>query len=78
MVEEAKVMIHNQGLPMYLWAEACNTVVYVQNRSPHKKMKGTTSKEAYAGVKPEVSDLRIFGCLVYIHVPKEKGQSWNQ
>lgn len=24
------------------------------------------------GVKPKVNHLRIFGCLVYVHVPKEK------
>lgn len=29
-------------------------------------------KEAFTGVKPEMSHLRIFGCPMYIHVPKEK------
>jgi len=33
-------------------------------------------------VKPEVSHLRIFGCLVYIHLPKEKRRklepSWKK
>lgn len=72
MVETAKAMIHDQGLPMYLWVEACNTVVYVQNRSPHKKMKDMTLEEAYTGVKPKVNHLRIFGCPFYMHVPKEK------
>ena len=31
-----------------------------------------TSKEAFTGVKPEMGHLRIFGCPVYIHVPREK------
>jgi hypothetical protein len=31
-----------------------------------------TLEEAFTGVKPEVSHLRIFGCPIYIHVPKEK------
>ena len=26
----------------------------------------------YTGKKPEVSHLKIFGCLVYVHIPKEK------
>jgi hypothetical protein len=26
----------------------------------------------FTGEKPEVSHLRIFGCLVYVHVPKDK------
>jgi hypothetical protein len=34
IVETVKAMIHDQHLPMFLWAEASMTVVYVQNRSP--------------------------------------------
>jgi transposase InsO family protein len=29
IVGVARVMLHDQGLPMHLWAEACNTAVYV-------------------------------------------------
>ena len=35
-------------------------------------MRDKTPKEAFIGVKPEVSQLRIFICPIYIHVPKEK------
>ena len=31
-----------------------------------------TPEEAFIGMKPEIGHLRIFGCLVYIHVPREK------
>ena len=57
---------------MYLWVEAYGTVVYVQNRSPHQRLGDITLEEAFIGEKPEISDLRIFGCPVYIHVPQEK------
>jgi hypothetical protein len=72
IVEAAKAMIHDQSLPMFLWAEASMTAVYVQNRSPHKILRNMTPEEAFTGVKPEVGHFRIFGCPVYIHVPKEK------
>ena len=35
-------------------------------------MGDKTPEEAFIGEKAEVGHLRIFGCLVYIHVPKEK------
>ena len=35
-------------------------------------MEDKTLEEAFIGVRPEIGHLRIFGCLVYIHVPKEK------
>jgi hypothetical protein len=35
-------------------------------------LKDKTPKEVFSGIKPEVGHLRIFGCPVHIHVPKEK------
>lgn len=65
-------MLHDQGLQMFLSTEACGTVVYVQNRSMHQRLKDMTPKEAFIGEKPEIDHLRIFGCHVYIHVLREK------
>jgi hypothetical protein len=65
-------MIHDQDLPMHLWAEAARTVVYVQNRISHSALGNKTPKEMFIGKKPEVSHLKIIGCPVIIHIPKEK------
>ena len=46
--------------------------MYVQNCTPHRVLDNKTPEEAFSGKKPEVSHLRIFGCPVYIHIPKEK------
>jgi len=62
-------MIHNQ---MILWAEACMTIVYAQNRSPHQILKNITLEEAFTDVKPNIGHFRIFGCPLYFYVPKEK------
>lgn len=72
IIEATKAMIHDQGLPMFSWEEASSTAVYVQSRSPHRILRNITLEEAFTGKKPGVSNLRIFGCLVYIDVPKEK------
>jgi hypothetical protein len=47
-------------------------IVYVQSISPHNNLRNMMHEEAFTRVKPEVGHFRIFGCLVYIHVPKEK------
>jgi hypothetical protein len=31
-----------------------------------------TPEEAFSGKKPNVENLRIFGCPVYSHIPKDK------
>ena len=67
----ARVMLHDQGLPMHLWAEACNTAVYVQNHCPHRVLGMSTPKEAFTGKKHDISHLNIFGSSIYIHVTKD-------
>ena len=44
----------------------------VQKCTPHRVLKNKTPEEVFFGKKPEVSHLRIFSCLVYIDIPKEK------
>ena len=29
IVEEVREMLHNEGLPLHLWPEACNTTIYL-------------------------------------------------
>jgi hypothetical protein len=54
-------MLHDQGLPMHLWEEACNTAVYVKNCCPHRILGMSTPEEAFTGKKPDVSYFKIFG-----------------
>jgi hypothetical protein len=63
-------MIHDQYLPMCLWAEATMVVVYVQNRLSHSTLGLKTLEEMFTGKKSEVIHLKIFGCPVFIHIPK--------
>lgn len=70
--EVAKAMMSDLDLPSSLWAEAASTAIYIHNRSSHAALRDKTHEEAFAGEKPEVGHLRIFGCSVYIHVPKVK------
>ena len=74
-MEAARAMLHDQDLPMYLWAEAARTTVYVQNHTPHIVIENKTPEEVFSGKKPEVSHLRIFGCPVYIHSKREESKT---
>ena len=72
VMEAMKTMIHDQDLPMHLWVEATRTAVYVQNRISHCVLGFKTLEEMFTGKKPKVSHLKIFGCPVFVHIPKEK------
>jgi hypothetical protein len=72
IVGAAKAILYDHDLSRFLWAEACNTAFYIQNRSPHMVLGRKTPEEVFSGKKLEVGHFRIFGCLVYCHVPSEK------
>jgi hypothetical protein len=71
-MEAVKTMIHDQYLPMLLWDEVARTTIYVQNILSHTPLGFKTPEEMFTEKKPEVSHLKILGCLVFVHIPKEK------
>jgi hypothetical protein len=56
-VEAYKAMIHDHNLPMHLWEEESNVVVYVHNRSPHKILGNKALEKVFIEKKPKVSSL---------------------
>jgi transposase InsO family protein len=70
--ETVKALLNDQGLSMFLWGEENMTTIYVQNRSTHRILKDMTPEEAFSGKKPNVENIRIFGCPFYFHIPKDK------
>jgi hypothetical protein len=72
IVRAARAMIHDQGLPLFLWENSSHRTVYIQNRSPHTILGKFTPEEVFTGTKPYVSHLRIWGNICYCHVPLEK------
>ena len=53
-------------------------MVYIQNRTPYRALGKKTLEGVFIGKKPEVSQLRIFGSVVYYHVPDEKHNKLDQ
>ena len=72
IMEMARCMMHEKGLPKRFWAEAANTAVFLLNRLPTKAMQGKTPFEAWYGYKPFVQNFKVFGCICFTHVPKVK------
>jgi len=51
--------------------EAVNTAVYLKSRSPSVALKEETPYECMFGVKPNVSNLKIFGCIAHVHIDSQ-------
>lgn len=70
IVESARTMLSSKDLPIFVWAEAVNTAVYVLNRTVASG-DSATPYELRVGKKPNLEHLRIFGSQAYAHVPKQ-------
>jgi hypothetical protein len=46
--------------------------VYTRNRCPTSALQGMTPQQAWTGMKPSISHMRIFGCIAYAKVPDSR------
>ena len=71
LMEKVRSMLYHSKLPLRFWAEALMAATYVRNRSPTCALE-EPPYERWNGGKPDVSNLRVFGCKSYARVPDEK------
>ncbi len=72
IVEITRAMLNEKNLPNYFWAEAVAIAIYIMNRTPIATVHSMTPEKKFIGKKPDVSHLRMFSCIAYVHVPDEK------
>jgi transposase InsO family protein len=74
IMEAVNTMIHDQDLPMCLWAEATMAVVYVQNRLSHSALGFKTSEEVHQKEARGKPPKNIWLSSVYSYTKREKKQ----
>ena len=77
ILEKAKCMCVHADLPKSLWAEAASTACYVYNRLPNAPLKCKSPYEVWYSRKPDLSNLRVFGCVAYALVPAAKRKKFD-
>ena len=69
-MESARSMMAHAGLPDKYWAEAVECAAYIRNRTPTTTFKESKIPlEVWSGRKPNISHLKVFGCMAYAHIP---------
>ncbi|KAJ0601440.1 putative RNA-directed DNA polymerase [Helianthus annuus] len=67
--ETCRSMIHDKNVPGRYWAEGMKTACYVINRLPSQTLGYKSPFEKLFELKPDVSHLRVFGCVCYVFIP---------
>jgi len=70
IIESECTELEQSGLPYDFWEEAAAYGIYAYNQC-HLPKIGMTPYKAFYGVKPDVSNLWVFGSLAYVYIPKE-------
>ena len=80
LMESARTMMAQAELPECYWAEAVATAAYLRNGVPTRSLKSTTPYEKWFERKPDLSHIRVFGCMCYAYIPevKKKGKLSNK
>jgi hypothetical protein len=66
-----RTLLASVNFPDYLWPEAQRHGVYLDNRTPKRRLGWVTPYECLYQKKPEVKDLPIFGSLLTAFIPEE-------
>ena len=68
----ARCLLHFAHVPNRFWREAVTLAAYIHNRTPIKSLNKKTPFEMWFGYKPDLSNMRIFGCTAYAMIPKHQ------
>lgn len=68
---QIRAMLADVELPLEFWAIAADTSVYLYNKIPIGNRK-TIPEQDWTKLLVKVDHLRIFGCVAYVHIPKDK------
>ena len=71
LVEACRTMLIESRLDVRFWAEAIATVVYLKNRSFCRSVNDTPFR-MITGIRPDLNNLRVFGCKSFYHIPKDE------
>jgi len=65
LFEGVRAILTSQKLDQTLWADAVLYVCHIKNRLPHAYLLGISPYQAYYNCKPDLSNIRVFGCKVF-------------
>ncbi|GJY96075.1 zinc finger, CCHC-type containing protein [Tanacetum coccineum] len=71
IMSTTRCMMKATNMPQNFWAEAVRHAIYILNSVPTKALEDITPYEAIKQRKPNLENLRIFGCIAYAKVPSQ-------
>ena len=76
LLEVARALMFSTNVPKHFWGDAVLTACYLINRLPSKILNYQTPLSYFSSLSPTYHvfsqlDSRVFGCVVFVHVPSQ-------
>ena len=72
LLERVRCILKQAKLGKHFWADVVATTCYLITLSPYTALKFKSPQEVWYNTSVNYSSLRVFGCLIYIHVNNGK------
>ncbi|GJW76447.1 ribonuclease H-like domain, reverse transcriptase, RNA-dependent DNA polymerase [Tanacetum coccineum] len=72
IMSTTRCMMKATNMPQNFWVEAVRHAIYILNSVPTKALEDITPYEAIKLRKPNLENLRVFGCIAYAKVPSQR------
>nr|GEX00098.1 ribonuclease H-like domain, reverse transcriptase, RNA-dependent DNA polymerase [Tanacetum cinerariifolium] len=72
IMSTTRCMMKATNMPQIFWAEAVRHAIYILNSVPTKALKDITPYEAIKKRKPNLENLKVFGCIAYAKIEAMK------
>ena len=78
-VEMARCMLKTAKLGNAFWVRALHTAMYISNRCLTVSLsKGKTPFKKFYGQKPDLSNLKVFGCTAFKHFETHQNKLFDE
>ena len=71
IVEKAHALMSEKNMQEYYWAKVVHIAIYIMNKTPTTSIHVVTLGKRFIGVTSDVSYFKVFGCIIYVHIPYE-------
>ena len=67
LLERIRAFMHTSSLPKTLWGEGLRHATWLKNWTATCALDGKTPYEALFGAPPDLSELKLWGCPVWVY-----------
>lgn len=72
LLDKVRCLLIEPGLPKSFWAEVLKLAMYLVKTAPSSAIWIMLPMEKWSRIKIDYDDLRVYGCLAYLHVSQGK------